>query len=288
MRETVSATSPILGCFELEQTGPVAFTGPSLFEEQRPVVFGGQIMGQMIVAASRFEPAKQVKSLHVIFARAGNVSRPVEIALDPFQSGRAFGSIEATASQGDRLLSRGLILMDAGEGDVIRHQTPEKPYGDPLACPEAVSADHGGVDVRIVDGVDLMTTAVTGPPELGVWIRFRQAPGDPAIHQALLSWYTDPFLIASAMRPHDGVGQVQAHESLSTGVITHTLTFHESFRADEWLLIANKSLHAGGGRTYGEGHVFTEAGRLVASFTQTNMIRHFRADAARGRDAGAM
>jgi acyl-CoA thioesterase len=252
------------------------------------VVFGGQIMGQMIMAGSRLEPAKQVKSLHAIFARAGTVSLPVDIAINPLQSGRAFASLGASASQGERELSRGLILMDAGEADVIRHQTPAKPPGSPLDCPEAASADRGGVDIRIVGGVDLMTTEVTGPPELSVWIRFGNVPDEPAIHQALLSWYTDPFLIASAMRPHEGIGQVQAHETLSTGVISHTLTFHESLRADEWLLIDNKSLHAGGGRSYGEGHVFTEAGRLVASFVQTNMIRYFREDAARGRDAGAM
>jgi acyl-CoA thioesterase len=280
--------SPILSCFALEQTGPTAFAAPSLYDERRPVVFGGQIMGQMIVAAARHEPQKRVKSLHVIFARAGTTTLPVEIVLDPIQSGRAFGSLSATLSQGERLLSEGLLLLDAGEGDVIRHQTPDKPYGSPLDSPAADGAE-AGADIRIVDGVDLMTTAVTGPPELGIWVRFHDVPDDPAMHQALLSWYTDPFLIASAMRPHEGIGQVQAHETLSTGVITHTLTFHEPFRADEWLLIANRSLHAGAGRTYGEGHVFTEQGTLVASFVQTNMIRQFRQDGgARGKAAGAM
>jgi acyl-CoA thioesterase II len=93
-----------------------------------------------------------------------------------------------------------------------------------------------------------------------------------------LSWYTDGFLIAAAMRPHEGIGQVQAHDTLSTGVIAHTLTFHESFRADEWMLISNRSLHAGGGRTYGEGHVYDRDGTLIASFVQESMIRQFPKD----------
>jgi acyl-CoA thioesterase II len=65
-------------------------------------------------------------------------------------------------------------------------------------------------------------------------------------------------------------------------VIAHTLTFHEPVQADHWMLIANRSLHAGAGRSYGEGHVFTSGGQLIASFTQENMIRYFR-DQASGR-----
>ena len=58
-----------------------------------------------------------------------------------------------------------------------------------------------------------------------------------------------------------------------------------------WLhgLIANRSLHAGHGRGYGEGHVFTEDGQVVASFVQQNMIRYFRDEpGVRGKSAGAM
>jgi acyl-CoA thioesterase len=280
---------PIVTSFVLEQTGPLSYRGQSVADERRPVVFGGQIMGQMIVAAAMHEPDKRVKSLHTVFARAGTVTLPVDLALDPFLSGRAFGSIAASATQGDRMLSRGLLLLDRGEPDVIRHQVPKMTVGDPDDWDRAEGSGELGVDLRVVDGVDLMSSAVTGPPELYVWVRWQEVPGEFEVHQALLSWFTDPFLIGAAMRPHEGIGQDQAHETLSTGVITHTLTFHEDFRSDDWLLIANHSQHAGGGRTYGDGHVFTQEGKLVASFVQTNMIRQFRADAgARGKATGAM
>jgi acyl-CoA thioesterase II len=290
MSTTSTGRSPILSSFALERLGHTSFRGPSVPDERRPVVFGGQIMGQMIVAASTSDPTKQVRSLHVIFARAGTVKLPVDIDLDPVHSGRALGSVGATAAQGDRVLSRGLLLLDAGEPDVIRHQIPSMPHAGPDDAPPVAGPDQPGVQFRIVDGVDLMTTAATGPAELDVWVRFLDVPDDPPLHQALLSWYTDPFLIAAAMRPHEGIGQAQAHETLSTGVISHTLTFHESFRADEWMLIANRSVHAGAGRTYGEGHVFREDGRLVASFVQENMVRYFRDEppGASGKTKGAM
>jgi hypothetical protein len=88
--------------------------------------------------------------------------------------------------------------------------------------------------------------------------------GSPAL--TLLSWWTDPLLIGAAMPPHEGFGQEQAHESLSTGVLTHTITFHDESDDSQWHLFANESIHPGHGRTYDRGNVFGPDGRLVASF----------------------
>ena len=92
--------------------------------------------------------------------------------------------------------------------------------------------------------------------------------------QALLAFASDGFLIATAMRPHKGVGQALAHVTISTTVMAQTLSFHEPFRADEWLLLAHHSPYAGRGRSYGRADVFTEDGRLVASYAQENVIRN--------------
>ena len=217
---------PILNSLMLEQTGENRFRGPSVPSDFRPVVFGGQLMGQMIVAAAATLPDKNVKSLHAIFARAGTVKKPVDLDVDVMHAGRALASATVTARQGDRLLSRGLLLLDAGEPDLIRHSLPMPKVAGPAEA-EARGWPDGGSEVRIVDGVDLMTTEVTGDPELNVWVKFDHAPQSQAVHQALLSWYTDPFLIAASMRPHPGIGQSMSHEVISTGVITHTLSFHE-------------------------------------------------------------
>jgi acyl-CoA thioesterase len=75
------------------------------------------------------------------------------------------------------------------------------------------------------------------------------------------------------MRPHRGVGQAQAHVTLSTGVISHTLTFHEPCPAHEWFLLSQRSPYAGHGRAYGRADVFRSDGVLAASFVQDAMIR---------------
>ena len=273
---------PILESLSLEQVGELSYVGESVPSDTRPVVSGGQQLGQMIMAATAARRGKNVSSIHVIFARAGTITKPVELELDVMHSGRALASVTVTARQSDRLLGRGLLLFDAGEPDVIRHSPPMPAVPGPQGATPQPWAESGS-QVRIVDGVDVIASEATGPPELFVWIRFPAAAGQEAVHQALLSWYTDPFLIAAAMRPHNGVGQRMAHESISTGVVTHTLSFHESVNAAEWLLLAQQSGYAGHGRTYGSGSVFTEDGRLVACFVQDNLVRSSRQEpGARG------
>ena len=75
------------------------------------------------------------------------------------------------------------------------------------------------------------------------------------------------------MRPHKGVGQAQAHITLSTGVLSHTLTYHEPCPASEWHLIQQWSSYAGHGRSYGRGDIFRTDGQLSISFVQDAMIR---------------
>jgi len=142
---------PILNSLLLEQAGENRFRGPSVPSDFRPVVFGGQLMGQMIVAAAATLPDKNVKSLHAIFARAGTVKEPVDLDVDVMHAGRALASVTVTARQGDRLLSRGLLLLDAGEPDLIRHSLPMPEIAGPAQA-QARGWPDGGSQVRIVDG----------------------------------------------------------------------------------------------------------------------------------------
>ena len=134
----------------------------------------------------------------------------------------------------------------------------------------------------IVGDVDINDPELVGPPELDAWVRFVGAPDDPATDQALVAYSTDGFLIGTAMRPHAGVGQAQAHRTLSTGVLSHTLTFHEPCPAAQWHLLQQRSSYAGHGRSYGRGDIFRGDGQLAASFVQDAMIR------ARSGGAGAL
>ncbi|PAK25680.1 acyl-CoA thioesterase II [Streptomyces sp. alain-838] len=242
------------------------------------VVFGGQLLAQSIAAARVGQDGKWVKTLHTVFARAASPDRPVEITVERLHGGRWLASSTVTVSQGARLCTRSMVLLGADEPDFIRHaDRPRAPAG-PLAAVSRRPQPDGGWELRVADGADFDDPEAVGPPRLDVWTRFAGAPDDRTTAQALLAYATDGFLIGTAMRPHRGVGQALAHRTVSTGVLSHTLTFHEPFSAADWLLLAHHSPYAGRGRAYGRADVFEENGRLVASFVQDSMVRAMRGD----------
>ncbi len=269
----------LLTVLTLEPTGPTTARGASIVFGGGPVVFGGQLLAQTIVAAAAALPVKSVKSVHTVFARGASTEAPLEFDVDVMQEGRSFASATVTVAQGGRLCTRSLVLLHAPDPDLIRHQDPAPEVG---SAADAVPSAHGNGfwEIRTVDGVDIADPDAVGPPRLDVWTRFPDAPDDPTLNQALLAFATDGFLIGTAMRPHAGVGQSMAHRSISTSVITHTLTFHAPVDASRWLLLDQESPVAGAGRSYGRAHVFDGSGDLVASFVQENMIRAFAADQA--------
>lgn len=236
------------------------------------VVFGGQLLAQSIVAGLTGQGGKTVKTVHTVFARGASPDTPVDITVETMHSGRSFASSAVTISQHDRMCARSIVLLTADEPDLIRHaDTPTT-----ASTPETSTVvDHtpGAWEVRVVGGVDVSDPDAVGPAELDVWTRFVGAPDDATVNQALVAFATDGFLIGAAMRPHRGIGQAQAHVTIATGVISHTLTFHEPCAAAEWLLLSHRSPYAGRGRSYGRADVFRVDGQLVASFVQDSMIR---------------
>jgi acyl-CoA thioesterase-2 len=261
----------ILGALALERVGDDHYRAENVSTGHQ-VVFGGQLLAQSIVAGLQDHEGKTVKTLHTVFARSASPDLPVEISVDRIHAGRALASSTVTISQEDRLCTRSMVLLSADEPDLIRHTEKPPDFSVPQENPSAQSATHEWI-VEIVGDVDVNDPGAVGPAELDVWTRFVGAPDDAGTNQALLAFATDGFLIGTAMRPHQGVGQSQAHRSISTGVLSHTLTFHEPFSAADWLLLSHRSVYAGHGRSYGRADVFRSDGQMVASFVQDSMIR---------------
>jgi acyl-CoA thioesterase II len=261
----------VLRVLELEQQGDGRYVGQCLATEG-PVVAGAQMIAQAIVAATAEAGGKRVTSVHSTFARTGRADQPVTLDVDRFHEGRSLASIAVTVSQGDRRLARSLLLLGADEPDVIRHDSEPPATGGPDEAP-AQDSYLEGHEQRTVGGVDVFDPTLVGPPQLQYWSRWATGRTERAVSQALLTWASTNSFIGTAMRPHEGVGLSRAHRDLSTGVLSHTLFFHDDFAAGEWLLYSLRSTFTGGGRAFGVGEVFTEDGRLVASCTQESMIR---------------
>jgi acyl-CoA thioesterase len=262
----------LLHALTLDETGPGRYRAPNVDAAGHGVVFGGQLLAQSIVAGLAGHDGMAVKTLHTVFARAARPDAPVDITVEEMHRGRSFASSTVTITQGDRLCTRSVVLLSADEPDLIRHGDAPATVSTPEGS-EVAAGSGGAWEVRVVDGVDVSDPDAVGPAVLDVWTRFAGAPDDPVIDQALVAYATDGFLIGAAMRPHPGVGQAQAHVTLATGVISHTLTFHEPCSAGEWLLLSHRSPYAGRGRSYGRADIFRSDGQLVGSFVQDSMIR---------------
>jgi acyl-CoA thioesterase II len=262
----------LLGALVLEPAGPDRYTAGNVATGQ-PVIFGGQLLAQMVVAACRADGGdKRIKTIHTVFARGGSPDAPVEIHVDRMHSGRAFASSTVSITQGDALCARSIVLLSADEPDFVHHADPA-PAIAPPAGDVATAPGHDAFEVQFVGDVDISDPELVGPPDLDVWVRAPGAPAEDAVNQALLAYISDGFLIATAMRPHPGVGQALAHVSIATSVVSHTLTFHEPSSIAEWLLLSHHSDHAGSGRAHGRAQVFTTDGRLTASYVQDALLR---------------
>jgi acyl-CoA thioesterase II len=246
-------------------------TQPSESPEGRDVVFSGQLLAQMIMASDHAAAgAKDVRSVHAVFARAGTYTRPIEFHVESLLAGRTWASDTVTATQSGKVLSRGTVLLNVVDEDLMRHEPAMPSVPAPAALDAARGQVFPGAELRPVSGGG----EVGGVPVEVAWHRYERPLASQAANQAVLAWATCGNIIGLAMRPHrDRVRIEDAHASISTGVIAQTIHFVERFDVSRWLLVRHEATKAATGRVYGGGRVFDEDGMLVAAFHQDSMAR---------------
>lgn len=261
----------LVEALQLEETAPRTYRADNFEMGERGIVFGGQLIAQLLVAGATVDPSKRIKSAHALFARPVLVDQPVELRVDVLQAGKTFATATTSIWQDNKERARAMVLLTAEERDLIRYGSTMPNVGNP----EDATPSLGNEDVRVVGGADIFSDAATGDPSIDVWFRIPDAASTQAEAQGLLAHSSASFLIGASMRPHEGVGQGAAHAAFSTGIIGHTVSFHEPVDVGAWHLLAHRNTYAGRGRVFGHGEVFDRGGQLVASFSQEAMVRHF-------------
>ncbi|MGH9287146.1 MAG: acyl-CoA thioesterase, partial [Acidimicrobiales bacterium] len=239
--------------------------------EGRDVVFSGQLLAQMIMASDHAAGgAKDARSVHAVFARAGTYTQPIELEVESLLAGRTWASDTVTAKQAGKLLSRATILLNVVDEDLMRHEPQMPSVPGPVQVEAAPGQAFPGAELRPVPGQH----EEGGVPVEMAWHRFERPLASQAANQAVLIWATCGNIIGLGMRPHrDSVRIEDAHASIYTGVIAHTMHFVDRFDVSQWLLVRHEATKAATGRVYGDGRVFTEDGALVAAFHQDSMVR---------------
>jgi acyl-CoA thioesterase-2 len=273
----------LLKLLDLERIEDNLFRGESR-DVGAPQVFGGQVLGQALVAASRTVEGRQVHSLHAYFLRRGDLSVPIVFEVDRSRDGGSFTSRRVVAIQhGQPILTMSASFQVDEPG--LDHQAPmpEAPPPETLRDLAAIEAEvlermphrvsgyfrnQRPFEFRAVDATEYLTRAKR-PANKRVWFRVvGRLPDDQALHRCLLTYVSDYHLLPTATMPH-GVNFLE----LQVASIDHAIWFHRDLRVDEWLLYAIESPSASGARGFSRGCIYARDGRLVASVAQEGLIR---------------
>jgi len=252
-------------------------------------VFGGQVLAQGVVACGRTVRAveggaeRRLHSIHAYFMRPGDDTQPITFSVERMRDGRSFSTRRVHAIQhGKPILSMSASFQTPDHG--MDHQDPMPDAPDPMTVPSLVDLftgiDHPGarhlatqraIDQRHVEGNLFVAPATEEVADQRVWMRaIGELPDDPLVHEAVLAYASDYSLLESILRRH---GKGWRTPGLRAASLDHAMWFHRPARADQWLLYAQHSPSAQGGRGLGIGRMFTADGTLVATVAQEGMLR---------------
>jgi len=249
-------------------------------------VFGGQVIGQALVAAYRTIEDRAAHSLHAYFLRAGDPKVPILYEVDRIRDGTSFSTRRVVAIQhGQAIFSMAVSFHKHEEG--LSHQAKMPDVPQPEALPSEAELKEGmigrmpeplkaywqrerPIEIRPVD-LSRYTSPGKRTASQQVWIKATGELGDNlACNQCVLAYASDFTLLDTALIAH---GRFVFDPSLMLASLDHAIWFHRPFRIDDWLLYSQDSPSSAGARAFCRGTLFTRSGELVASTAQEGLVR---------------
>ena len=286
-----SAIQDVLTILDLEALEVNLFRGRSP-QSRWQRVFGGQVIGQALVAACRTVEDVALRpphSLHAYFLLGGDPRVPIIYEVDRIRDGKSFTTRRVIAIQhGRAIFSTEVSFHVAEEGLTHQLDMPDVPKPDALPSeaeirdrllpqmPDPVRRYYQSerpIELRPVEFRRYLGEKLEGG-RFHMWIRATgRLPDEPAIQQCVLAYASDMTLLDAALIPH---GRTVFNEDIMAASLDHSLWFHRPFRADEWLLYAQDSPNLSGSRGFSRGSIFKSDGTLVASVAQEGLLRQRR------------
>ncbi len=251
-------------------------------------VFGGQVLGQALSAASQTVEGRTAHSLHAYFLRKGDHEAPIIYEVDRQRDGRSFTSRRVVAIQhGYPILNMAASFKILEEG--LEHQASMPQVPKPEALKEAGEYRKQLLE-RLPEGHELPRYLMHDrpfefrpvqlpqfidpeprEPRANLWFKaVGTVPDNDYLHRAMLAYVSDYYLISTATRPH---GTSVFDPKLQLASLDHALWFQRPFRIDEWLLYAIESPSAADGRGLSRGMIYKQDGSLVAVVAQEGVMR---------------
>ncbi|XXG45326.1 hypothetical protein AAC387_Pa02g0442 [Persea americana] len=288
--ETYSTVEHVL---RLEPLDVNIFRGFTLPDAPRfRQVFGGQLIGQALAAASKtVDCLKLVHSLHCFFLMPGDLTTPIIYQVHRQREGNSFATRRVDAMQQGNVIFTLLASFQKAEAGfehqaVVMPTVPapemllsmdelrERRLTDPRFAPsyrnKVATTDFipWPVEIRFCDESNFVKQHNL-QPSLKYWFKARgKLTDDPALHRCVVAYASDLIFLGVSTYPHRTKGLKITSLSLD-----HSMWFHRPFRADEWLLFVIESPSASNARGFIFGRMFNRRGELVVSLTQEGLIR---------------
>jgi acyl-CoA thioesterase-2 len=229
------------------------------------VLFGGLVIAQAIVAATRHAPeGRRLHSLHAYFLRPVRAGGIVRYRPAVLREGRTFATHELRAEQDGKAV---LAMTTSFTADTDGYVYDLGGLGPDVREPDEAQAASGpGPWQECVVGPTPPAPDGTRESTDRKWFRIpRPLPDDPHLHAALLGFATD--WTGTGGRPHDLESAIEGMISLD-----HAAWFHRPARADEWLFYDVQSLVNAGGRGMLRGVMRDREGHVIVSVAQEMLL----------------
>lgn len=279
--QNLELVNNLIELLTLEEIDIDLYRGP-ITKEPWKRVFGGQVVGQALMAACKTVDTKRMPhSLHAYFMRPGDPTKPIIFEVKRDRDGGTFTSRRVVAKQSgmpilnmacsfqiqENGLSHQLDIPNLpppdnliSRADFIKqnlHKYPEKMWPNLLA-PRAV-------EFRQIFNENPESLAQN------YWFKINAPlPEDQTLHRVLLAYATDYTLLGACLAPHQ---KNWFDDDIQVASLDHAVWFHEDIKFDDWLLYTQDSPWAGGGRGLNRGMIYDQSGKLVASVAQEALIR---------------
>ena len=269
----------LLDVLDVEPQGNDAFVGgPSAGMIEH--LFGGQLVGQSVVAAGRTVEGREINSLHGYFLRAGDGRRPVQYEVQRTRDGRSFSSRRVVGLQDDHQIWVADVSFHTGETGFERvEEQPVSPERDELPSfmegmrtTMGIATEWDDFEIRWGGPWPPTGRVPEGlPPRSQFWFRFaKDLPADPVLNAAVLAYVSDLSFLTPVLLPH---GAFMWSPEIWTTSLDHAVWFHRPFSVDEWLLYDQYSPVASRGRGFALGAISAPDRGRIASTAQEGMFR---------------
>ncbi|XP_017408354.1 acyl-CoA hydrolase 2 isoform X3 [Vigna angularis] len=289
--------SPVENILHVEPLEVDIFRGITLPDAPRfGKVFGGQMIGQALAAASKsVDCLKVVHSLHAYFILAGDLEMPITYKVDRIRDGRSFASRKVEGIQKGITIFTLLASFQKEESGMVHQKVaiPSVPSPDkarykllpmeelrerrltdprlPVTYRNKVATSQfipWPIEIRLCE-YEFSTNMTKSPPSLRYWFRAKgKLSDDQALHRCVVAYASDLIFLQVSLNPHREKGFRTRSVSLD-----HSMWFHRSVKADDWVLFAIFTPTAHSARVFVTGQMFNQKGELLVSLVQEGLAR---------------